>query len=210
MEGNLMKKILFGLYVTVVFLSCTTSPEDMRLPILGRIQVDEVSGDTTFHTIADFELTDQDSMKVTNGTFSNSIYIADFFFTTCPDICPAMKTQMLRIYEAYGDRDDVKFLSHTIDPNHDTVPVLKDFSDRLGVNNSTWRFVTADMDYMYKLGQTSYMASMSQDSQTGFTHSGRFFLVDKQRRIRGAYDGTDEISVNFLIADIKKLLKEYE
>ena len=200
--------VLLGFAVLLFSCGGPTSPG--KLPYIGRIEIDEQSGDTTFHTIKDFKLVDQDSNWVTNETFASDIYIADFFFTSCPDICPMMKTQMLRVYEIYKDNPNVKYVSHTIDPEHDTVPVLKDFSDRLGADNSIWRFVTADIDYMYKLSQTSYMAPVASDVQTGFTHSGRFFLIDKERRIRGFYDGTDAASVDLLINDIPTLLAEYE
>ncbi len=203
-------RYLFILVVFAGFLSCSSPGGNDKLPYIGRIEVDENSGDTTYHTIADFKLMDQDSNWVTNEDLSSGIYVADFFFTSCPDICPMMKTQMLRVYETFKDEPSVRYLSHTIDPERDTPAVLKDFSDRIGVDNSIWKFVTAEIDYMYKLGQTSYMAPMASDAQTGFTHSGRFFLIDKERRIRGYYDGTDPASVDFLIADIPKLLKEYE
>ena len=203
-----MKDLILKLAVVAMLGSCVGYKTDEKLPILGRSEVDASTGDTIYHAIADFSFIDQDSAVVTNGTFRDKIYIADFFFTTCPDICPIMKTQMLRVYDAYKDNPRIGLLSHTIDPKHDDVAVLKEFSDRLEVDTEVWKFVTGDKDTIYKLGQTSYMASMADDANTGLVHSGRFFLVDRERRIRGAYDGTDPESVDYLLIDIQRLLDE--
>ena len=121
-----------------------------------------------------------------------------------------MKAQMLRVYEATRDMPDVLILSHTIDPEYDTVQLLHDFAKRLGVESNRWHFVTGAKDSIYKIAQTSYFASAMEDKSVpdGFIHSGAFLLIDKQRRIRGKYDGTVEEDVNRLIADIKKLRLE--
>jgi protein SCO1/2 len=154
---------------------------------------------------------DQDSSVISNLTFKDKIYVADFFFTTCRTICPIMKTQMLRVYEATRSMPDVLILSHTIDPAYDTVALLRDFAWRLGVESSRWHFVTGVKDSIYKIAQTSYFATAMEDKTEpqGFIHSGAFLLIDKQQRIRGKYDGTKEDDVNRLIADIKKLRREY-
>ena len=138
--------------------------------------------------------------------------MADFFFTSCPTICPVMKAQMLRVYDSIQNKPDVLILSHTIDPKHDTVAVLKEFADRLGVESSKWHFVTGEKDDIYKIGQTSYMVSASEDPAEpgGYIHSGAFILVDKERRVRGLYDGTKPDQVDRLINDIDVLLQEYE
>lgn len=210
-------QLLLLLTILAAFSMCSDKKETKmgKLPYLGRMEfVKEADGtvtDTVYHTIADFRLLNQDSSFVTNETFEGKIYIADFFFTSCPDICPKMKAQMLRVYDSINTVQDVAILSYTIDPKHDTVAVLKEFAERLGVESSKWHFVTGDKDEIYKLGQTSYLASMADDEGgTGITHSGKFFLIDKERRVRGAYEGTDPISVNDLIRDIHVLLKEYQ
>jgi protein SCO1/2 len=186
---------------------------------LGRKEViqKEVNGkmvsDTLYHTIGDFQFVDQDSMLVTPQSYKDKIYVADFFFTSCPTICPIMKTQMLRVYEAYKDNPDVMILSHTIDPEYDTVALLKDFALRLGIEgNEKWKFVTGDKDHIYEIGQTRYMVSATEDPSEpgGYVHSGAFILVDKEQRIRGIYDGTKEDQVDRLIKDIPRLLKTYE
>lgn len=187
---------------------CITN--EKPLPIFGEREV--VGTDTVYHTIAPFQFIDQDSALVTNGTFRDKIYVADFFFTTCRTICPIMKTQMLRVYEATAQMPDVGILSHTIDPEYDTVALLRDFASRLGVESKRWHFVTGQKDSIYKIAQTSYFATAMEDKTEpdGFIHSGAFLLIDKQQRIRGKYDGTKADDVNRLITDIKRLKREYE
>lgn len=202
----------------VLLTGCSRTGQNGKLPFLGRKEVRPVNNDgtvtydTLFHTIADFSFTDQDSVRVTNETFDGHIYVADFFFTTCPTICPIMKTQMLRVYEAFEDNDDVLFLSHTIDPEYDTVALLHDFAERLGVSSKKWHFVTGPRENIYDIGQNSYMVTAMEDENEpgGYIHSGAFILVDKERHIRGLYDGTDENEVNRLMRDISRLLGEYE
>ena len=123
-----------------------------------------------------------------------------------------MKTQLLRVYETTEGMSDVLILSHTIDPEYDTVALLHDFANRLGVSVSRWHFVTGAKDSIYKIAQTSYFATAMEDKSEpdGFIHSGAFLLIDKERRIRGKYDGTKEDDVNRLVADIKRLRSEYD
>lgn len=195
--------LLFCLLV----LSCAQKKET-PLPIFGEREL--VGGDTVYHTIADFKFVDQDSAVITNATFQDKIYVADFFFTSCRTICPKMKTQMLRVYDSIENNPDVLLLSHTIDPEYDTVGLLHDYAERLGVKSSKWHFVTGNKDDIYKTAQTSYFATALEDKSEpdGFIHSGAFLLIDKQRRIRGKYDGTIEEDVNRLLGDIKNLEKE--
>lgn len=200
----LMSSIIIGL----LLLSCSTKED--KLPIFGQREV--VGTDTVYHSIAPFSFVDQDSSIITNDTFHDKIYVADFFFTTCRTICPIMKTQMLRIYEATREMPDVLILSHTIDPDYDTVALLHDFADRLGVESRRWHFVTGVKDSIYKIAQTSYFATAIEDKTEpdGFIHSGAFLLIDKKQRIRGKYDGTKEEDVNRLIVDVKRLRRESE
>lgn len=193
----------------LVLLLAACSGQDGRLPILGERNL--VGTDTVYHTIAPFRFVDQDSAIITNATFDGKIYVADFFFTTCRTICPIMKTQMLRVYEATANMPDVLILSHSIDPEYDTVALLHNFAKNLGVESKRWHFVTGIQDSIYKIAQTSYFATALTDKTEpdGFIHSGAFLLIDKGRRIRGKYDGTKEDDVNRLIGDIKRLRREY-
>ncbi len=202
-----------------ILFSCDLKEESKSLPILGHMNlVDRVKDgkkviDTVYHTIPDFSFIDQDSNSVTHHTFDDKIYVADFFFTSCPDICPAMKTQMLRVYEKFHDNPGFALLSHTIDPKRDSVGVLKDYSERLGVEESgKWFFVTGEKEDIYDIGLNGYMvtADESPDAPGGYIHSGAFILVDKERRIRGVYDGTKEEKVDLLMEDIPKLMAEYQ
>jgi protein SCO1/2 len=189
--------------------SCSIKKEE-KLPIFGEREV--VGSDTIYHTIASFKFVDQDSAVITNDTFKDKIYIADFFFTSCRTICPIMKTQMLRVYDSKQHENDVLLLSHTIDPEFDTVALLRDFAERLGVKSNKWHFVTGVKDSIYKIAQTSYFATAMEDKSEpdGFIHNGAFLLIDKERRIRGKYDGTKDMDVNRLLVDITRLRKEYE
>jgi protein SCO1/2 len=203
-----MRKIIVFVAVVGLISSCTKT--EKPLPIFGQREV--VNGDTVYHKIANFQFVDQDSAIITNDTFKDQIYVSDFFFTSCRTICPIMKTQMLRVYEATVDIPDVKLLSHSIDPEYDTVALLHDFANRLGVSSDRWHFVTGVKDSIYKIAQTSYFATAMEDKSEpdGFIHSGAFLLVDKEQRLRGKYDGTKEEDVNRLLVDIKRLRKEYE
>jgi len=205
---SLLKMSVRFLVVLVVLAYSLSSCKQERLPIFGQRQV--IGNDTVYHTIAPFRFVDQDSAWVDNNTFKGKIYVADFFFTSCRTICPIMKTQMHRVYELTKDMPDVLLLSHSIDPEYDTVALLHDFAKRLGVETSKWHFVTGVKDSIYKIAQTSYYATALEDKTEpdGFIHSGAFLLIDKKGRIRGKYDGTKEEDVNRLIADIKKLRDE--
>lgn len=201
-------RILVIITLISVFFGCESrQTADQPLPFLGRMEIS--NSDTLYHRISDFRFVDQDSNWVSNESFDDKIYIADFFFTTCPDICPKMKAQMLRVYDEMEQEPEVLFLSHTIDPKHDSVAVLKEFANRINVKTEKWHFVTGEKEDIYKLGQTSYMASMADEGALGLTHSGKFFLIDKERHIRGAYDGTNPEEVDILIKDIRRLLNSY-
>lgn len=204
--GNWKILTVYCLLITSCFLllaSCT--PKERPLPIFGEREL--VGKDTVYHTIANFKFVDQDSSIITNKTYQDKIYVADFFFTSCRTICPIMKTQLVRVYEATKEMPDVLLLSHTIDPEYDTVALLHDFAERLGVESKRWHFVTGVKDSIYKIAQTSYFATAMEDTSEpdGFIHSGAFLLIDKKGRIRGKYDGTKEEEVNQLIIDIKRL-----
>lgn len=200
-----MKHIL-SIIIGLTFIIGACQPK--KLPILGEREF--INGDSVYHSIPDFTFVDQDSNVVTNKTYEGKIYVTDFFFTTCPTICPVMKTQMLRIYEKFKDNPEVGILSHTIDPRHDSVAVLKAYAKRLGVLGNFWHFVTGDRDKIYELGQKEYYVTAGEDSTAagGIMHSGAFILVDKKRRVRGMYDGTQEKDVSRLMKDMDVLLKE--
>lgn len=213
MKRNIVQCLSLIFLLTIVF-GCSQAPKE--LPYLGNKETVEkmVDGkmvvDTLYHKIPDFEFISQDSVKLTQEFVAGKIYIADFFFTTCPTICPKMKTQMLRIYEKYKDNPNVILLSHSIDPRHDTPAVLKEFRSNLGIKGNSWQMVTGDKAKIFEIGQKSYMVSAADDPTQpgGVVHSGAFILVDKNRHIRGIYDGTVPAKVDNLMEDMEILLNE--
>lgn len=208
-----MKTPAFLLILTLIIgFSCKSESDNAsaELPIMGERYVDN-NQDTVYHEIADFAFINQVGDTITNDDVSGKIYVADFFFTSCPTICPIMKKEMLRVYEKYKNQPEFKILSHSIDPTHDTQEVLKDYAEKLGVEDaSTWNFLTGEQEKIYEIGQTSYLttAMADQDEPGGFLHSGAFLLVDGNGRIRGVYDGTKSDQVDRLMADIPKLLNQ--
>jgi len=207
-----MKKLLL-LPLIALAISCGSPSEKTsevaELPILGERYVDD-NQDTVYHSIADFAFVNQVGDTIRKEDMVGKIYVADFFFTTCPTICPVMKKEMLRVYEQFKGDPNFRILSHSIDPTHDTQAVLKDYAEKLGVPDAaTWNFLTGDQEKIFEIGQTSYLTTTMADDMEpgGFLHSGAFLLVDQQGRIRGVYDGTKTEQVDRLLADIPKLLK---
>lgn len=199
-----MKKIIFIL-LGCVLMNCSHKQE--KLPFLGNPIVSEK--DTTYPKIKDFSFIDQDSAIVTNQTFENKIYVADFIFLSCPTICPKMNFELNTVYKTFKNNPEVNFLSHTIDPERDSIKKLKQYSTAIEANKN-WHFVTGNKDSIYKIATESYFATAYKDAKEpgGYVHSGGFLLVDKNRFIRGVYDGTNPEETQRLIADIKTLLKE--
>ena len=213
---NMRLPYLISCCVLWLLLGCAERPR-RRLPILGKHELlqgklVEKDRDTIYHSIRDFRFLNQDSSWVTAETFSNKVYVADFFFTSCSTICPIMAKNMLLVYETYKDNPEVGIISHSIDPEYDTVNILRKYADGLQVSSETWHFVTGEKDDVYDLAIKSYLSVAVEDSSDpdGFLHSGYFLLVDKKRRIRGAYDGTSTTAMDTLIQDIDILLREYE
>ncbi len=219
-----MKKLLvFGFIASAILLGVILvllkqkykAPLD-PLPILGITKTvqkkvgNKTIEETVYHTIGDFHLTDQNGTTVTPETFQDKIYIANFFFTTCPGICPKMQAQMRKVYQKFKDNPAVKLLSHSVDPDYDNVKTLKAYAEKLGVaDNRTWHFVTGPKDNIYTLAQKSYFVSALEDKNApgGIAHSGSFILVDKDKRIRGFYNGLQYEEVNRLMDDVVKLNK---
>ncbi len=199
-------RIHIGLFlISMVSFACQMEQE--KLPILGEKLIEGT--DTLFHTIPEFSFTNQEGQEVTLATFEDKIYVVDFFFVSCPTICPVVKAQMLRVLEAYQDEDRLVFLSHTIDPKRDTVERLKKYADNLGVGVPKWHFVTGDKDKLHGIA-SSYFSIAYEDSSApgGFDHSGRLILIDQNKHIRSYCDGTDPESVDQFIKDIGILLEK--
>lgn len=200
-----MKRIHYALFISVALFSCI---REKPLPILG--ERDFNGTDTVYHTIQDFAFLNQDSVLITQDSVRGRIYVADFFFTSCRTICPIMKTQMLRVYQEFENDPQVVLLSHTIDPEYDTVGLLRGYAERLGVTSRKWHFLTGKKEDIYNLAEKSYFTTAREDAleDQGFIHSGAFLLVDEHLRIRGQYDGTKPAEVDELIKDLRRLERE--
>ena len=184
------------------------------LPIYQPAEVNEKLVDSSiihlskYHKISDFELTNQNGQKITQEFYNNKIYVADFFFTTCQDICPIMTKNMYRLQEKLKNDNDILFLSHTVIPDVDTVEQLKKYAIENNVDDSKWNLVTGEKKQIYDLARKSYLAV--EDAEYGkfdMIHTENFMLIDKQRQIRGFYDGTNDEEIEQLISDIKILKK---
>lgn len=211
-----MRSLIFPAIFALLLASCTQT--DKKLPILGtREPVEKVVDgktivDTLYQTIPPFRFLNQDSTVITNKDFDGKIYVADFFFTSCTAICPIMHRNMLNVYEEFKGNNEVKLLSHSIDSKYDLPYRLKKYSNKLGIEGTQWEFVHGTREQVYGIAQKAYLTSVGEDKDApgGYIHEGWFVLVDKEKRLRGAYDGTNEKQVQQLIADMHTLLKEYE
>ncbi|MGE6219181.1 SCO family protein [Nubsella zeaxanthinifaciens] len=209
-----MKKYLLIPVLAALLFSCT---QDKKLPIYGdkeaKITKDADGNekiDTVYKTIPNFRFLNQDSVYINQDTFKDKIYVADFFFTSCSTICPIMHRNMKTIFDKYKGNKDVMFLSHTIDFKYDKPSVLKRYAQKLGVDVPQWQFVWGDKKEVYGLAEKDYLVAVQEDSAAtdGYVHQGWLVLIDKQKRIRGAYDGTKPEEVEKLKADMDILLAE--
>ena len=167
--------------------------------------------DKATHKIPEFSFTNQNGEAVTNKTFESKIYIADFFFTSCPGICPKLTKNMGSLQETYKNDKDIMLLSHTVMPWKDSIPVLKSYAQKNHVNAAKWHLVTGDKDALYHIARTGYFADedfIKTQDESDFIHTENFILIDKQGFIRGVYNGTLEIDVDRLKRHIKILKTE--
>lgn len=169
------------------------------------------NGDTSYHTVKPFCFINQFNEKVTEEHVKGKIYVTDFFFTTCQSICPIMSNQLERVYKEFASNQDILILSHTVSPEEDSVNVLMDYAKLHGVNDKRWYFLTGEKKHLYDMARTGYLLNAEEGNgdEDDFIHTQNFALVDKERHLRGFYDGTDSLDVTRLITDIKLLLEEY-
>lgn len=211
-----MRKLTGAFGIILLFTACKFNNTPPALPIYGNRQpvTKTVDGktitDTLYQTIPDFKTVNQYGDSINVKSLNGDIYVADFFFTTCPSICPVMHRNMLNVYDEFKTDPNFKIISYTIDPKHDSVTVLKKYADKLGITGNTWWLLQGQREETYQLA-TSYLVNKPQeDAKQQFIHDGYFILVDKQKRVRGSYDGTDPQQVSKLIEDIKALKAEPE
>ena len=203
----MIKGLLYTPLISLIFISCT---EESKLPIWGQKEfIQGIDKDTVYHTISYWNFTNQDGELISKSDYEGQVYVANFFFTRCPGICPIL-TKNIKQVQAETKGINVSFLSHTVDPKNYTVGRLKWYCDNKEIDNSNWNFVTGDQNSIYEMGVLSYLVPNSEDALApgGFLHSDKFILIDTKSRIRGMYSGTDSTEVERLIIDIGRLTRE--
>lgn len=218
-----MKRFLFLgiLFITCIFIAYffILSPDDKPLPVINPVDVESEMVDSSIsrigygHKIGPFSFLDQNGKAFGSEQLEGKIYVAEFFFTTCGTICPIMNAQMTRVQEAFKSNLNVQIVSLTVDPEIDTVAQMKRYAQMHNANEKQWHFLTGKKEDLYKLARTSFFvlkpaeAENQGDAGSDFIHTNNFVLVDKDKQIRGYYDGTSEKEVDQLILDIEKLLE---
>jgi protein SCO1 len=209
--------VLLALSSVIIVLMYQALKPEKRLPVYQPSMVNPELVDSTlvyvkkYHSIADFKLINQNGDTISQADYADKIYVADFFFTTCPTICPVMTANMADIQQIIKDDDEVMLLSHSVTPEIDSVPQLKKYALEKGVIDAKWNLVTGDKKQIYELARKSYLAVLT-DGDGGpydMIHTENFILVDKERRIRGFYDGTSSEEVTQLLEDLKVLKSSY-
>jgi protein SCO1/2 len=210
--------VLAILSVIIIYIFYNLLKVDKKLPIYQPAFVNASLVDSTiqyqkkYHKIAEFSLINQNGEPVTHDDYKNKIYVADFFFTTCQSICPIMTNNMTEVQKAFLNDDDVKILSFSVTPDIDTVAQLKRYAKEKGVIDSKWNLVTGNKKQIYELARKSYFVvkTVGDGGSFDMIHTENFVLIDKERQIRGYYDGTDANEIKRLINDIKTLKASYK
>ena len=186
------------------------------LPVYQPAEVNEKLVDSSiihiakYHKISDFKLTNQNGKEITQANYKDKIYVADFFFTTCQDICPVMTKNMYKLQEELKNDNEILLLSHTVIPEFDTVEQLKQYAIENKVDDAKWNLVTGDKKQIYELARKSYLAvEDSNFNEFDMIHTENFMLIDKEKQIRGFYDGTNSEEINQLLKDIEILKQSY-
>lgn len=210
--------VLLILSVIIIYLFYNALQPVKLLPVYSPAMVnselvaEEIQHVRKYHTIADFSLTNQNGEIITQEDYKGKIYIADFFFTTCPTICPIMTKNMVDLQKALGKDSYVMLLSHSVTPEIDSVTQLKKYAIEKGVDDRNWNLVTGDKKQIYELARKSYLAVKTDGDGGPFDmiHTENFILVDKDKRIRGFYDGTKKEDMDKIMADIEILKNSYD
>ena len=200
---------IFTLMYAIVF-------EEENLPVYNPIDFNPELVDASLrktesqHTVAAFELVNHNGKTITEKDYENKIYVTDFFFTRCPSICPIMSNNMEKLQQTFLEDKEVMFLSMSVTPIMDSIPILKKYAEKHGVVDSKWNIATGDKKHIYNLARKSYFAVVDQGDGglQDFIHTPNFILIDKEKRIRGVYDGTKDDEIERIIQDISLLQKE--
>lgn len=193
---------------SLVWLVCLvlgiSACKEAPLPYLGNQQM--VNGSVVYHKVGNFSHYNQDSVLMTNDSFRNHVCVVDFFFTSCPSICPKVAKEMLKIQEALKDEDGVRLISFSIDPKRDTPERLKLYAENIGADPQKWYFLTGDKDATLELASTYFVAALEDaDAPGGFDHSGKIVLVDRDGHVRAFTEGTDPSGTDDFIKNARKL-----
>ncbi|RTY76670.1 SCO family protein [Flavobacterium sp. LS1R10] len=214
--------LIFGIYAIPKIVDRIKNDKVVQGDRLDSVRPAVIEGEklTKIGPAPQFELTNQDNKKITNETYKGKVYVLEFFFSTCPTICPKMNESMLLIEKSFFGNPNFGIVSITIDPEHDTAEVLKEHADFLGVKSTNWNFLTGDKAYIFNLANKGFnlYAGENKKAAGGFEHSGLFALIDKNGNIRCRkddfgnpilyYDGLDKKGVRNIQQDINILLKE--
>ena len=214
-RNTLLFLILFSIVGIPIFYFLVKAEKKLKIynpaDINPRLVDASIRNKTKNHTVANFELINQNGEKVTNTTFENKIYVTDFFFTRCQTICLVMALNMSELQEHYKNDNEVMFLSHSVTPKIDSISVLRAYADKKGVIDGKWHVTTGSKKHIYDLARKSYFAVLDEGNgdENDFIHTENFVLIDKEKRIRGIYDGTEQENVQKIIDDIALLKEEY-
>lgn len=204
---------IFICFIALCIISCgqtskkelpVYSPSDFNPELVDR----KLQNKSESHRVSSFELINQNGKLITEEDYKNKIYVVDFFFTSCPTICPVMANNMVKLQDEFKDNDEIKFLSISVTPEIDNIPVLRKYADEHGVIDTKWNITTGDKKHIYELARKSYFAVVEQGDGglQDFIHTPNFILVDKRKQIRGVYDGTADEEINRLTDDLKILI----
>lgn len=204
---------MFVVPMVIYFWMKSVKPHILKLQVMGEKFVDEQTQDTVYHSVPDFIFTDQEGQKLTQQYFDSGATIVNFFFSTCKDVCPKMNGNVLNLYEKYLNTKGLHFLSHTVDPETDSVAVLSKYANNLRALSYKWKFVTGNKSDIYNIAMKGYLLPTGYDSSVAidsvkFFHSQQLLLIDNHHRIRGIYDGLLSYDIKRLDDELKVLMYE--
>ncbi len=213
MKKKLLILFLLLSFPSIFYVILTTGKHDfIHLPFYGEKELAANGKDTLYHAIPSFQFINQDGDSITDKTYDGKIYVVDYFFSTCKSICPKMASELIRVQKKFSYTNGlVQILSHTVNPENDSVPVLKAYANMVHADAKMWNFVTGEKKKLYDIARNGYLlnALEGDGGADDFIHSELFILIDKEKHIRGIYDGTKIKEVSNLIDDIKVLIAEY-
>ena len=213
MKKKLLILFLLLSFPSIFYVLLTTGKHDfIHLPFYGEKELAANGKDTLYHAIPSFQFINQDGDSITDKTYDGKIYVVDYFFSTCKSICPKMASELIRVQKKFSYTNGlVQILSHTVNPENDSVPVLKAYANMVHADAKMWNFVTGEKKKLYDIARNGYLLNALEGDvgADDFIHSELFILIDKEKHIRGIYDGTKIKEVSNLIDDIKVLIAEY-